>query len=167
MIYLTSSSSTQTFTFIPREFVITAVVNIRDEETDLVQSTTIPVTKLSNYAAITMNLSLVENKFYQIEIISGSSDWEDVNLEWNVAGISWEDAITRGGAEWELQTSQYQDVATAWDNESIERDVVIYRDRIFCTDQTIAQGLDEYYDVIKNKYVYSTSGDNTYKVYNG
>jgi hypothetical protein len=166
MIYLTSSSSTQTFTFIPREFVITAVVNVRDEETDLVQSTTVPVSKLSNYAAITMNLSLVENRFYQLEVISGSSDWEDVDLAWNTAGINWEEAITRGGAEWELQTGQYQDVSTAWDNESIERDIAIYRDRIFCTDQTIAQGLDEYYDVNKGVYKVSTSADNTYKVYN-
>ena len=62
--------------------------------------------------------------------------------------------------EWNLATNKWEDP-----RESVEQ--TIYKDRIFCTDQTISQRASEYYDPIKGLYKKSTSRDNTYKVYNG
>ena len=65
MIYLSDSTSAQTFTFIPRSFVINARLEVKDEETGNVQSSLVPITRLSGYAAINVALTLQENKFYE------------------------------------------------------------------------------------------------------
>ena len=43
---------------------------------------------------------------------------------------------------------------------------MIYKERLFCTNQTLSQGANEYYDVDKDVYKESTAGTNKYKVYN-
>ena len=65
MIYLSTATSAQTFTFIPRSFVINARIEVKDEETLDVQTANVPISQLSNLAAINVALTLVENKFYE------------------------------------------------------------------------------------------------------
>ena len=42
---------------------------------------------------------------------------------------------------------------------------VIFRDKIFCTDQTIDQSNDEYYDMNLGVYKENTSGNNDYIIF--
>ena len=46
---------------------------------------------------------------------------------------------------------------------NIQTQKIIYRDKVFCTDQTINQDTNDYYSVNKNEYV-SKSGNNDYIV---
>ena len=87
MIYLSTATSAQTFTFIPKKFTITGTLNVTDEETGLVQSQTVGINKLSNLGAITAALTLEEGKFYEVNISSLGSNWEDVVLFWNEINI--------------------------------------------------------------------------------
>ena len=42
---------------------------------------------------------------------------------------------------------------------------VIFRDKIFCTDQTIDQETNNYYDMNQGLYIENTSGNNDYIIY--
>mgnify|MGYP003657981715 CR=1 FL=1 len=42
---------------------------------------------------------------------------------------------------------------------------VIFRDKIFCTDQTIDQETNNYYDVNQGQYIQNTSGNNDYIIF--
>ena len=84
----------------------------------------------------------------------------------NLTTINWEQGITRSGAAWNFATNSWNETTGNWDEVRAPREVIIYRDRLFCTDQTISQGANEYYDVDKDVYKVSTSGTNLYKVYN-
>ena len=167
MIYLSTATSAQTFTFIPKKFTITGTLNVTDEETGLVQSQTIAINKLSNLGAITAALTLEEGKFYEVNVSSLGSNWEDVVLFWNNININWDEGTTPVGSTWQTAQDSWNQTGGNWDSVRQPVSEVIYNDRIFCTNQTISQRSQEYYDVIKDEYVYSTSGDNTYKVYNG
>ena len=46
---------------------------------------------------------------------------------------------------------------------NIQTQKIIYRDKVFCTDQTINQDTNDYYSVNKNEYV-SENGNNDYIV---
>lgn len=166
MIYLSTSTSAQTFTFIPREFVINARIEVTDEETGVVQTQNVPMSRLSGYAAINVALSLEEGKFYELNIVSIGSNWEDVNQYWNLLTINWEQGITRSGSAWNFSTNSWNETTGNWDTVRAPKELIIFKDRIFCTDQTISQGANEYYDVDKDVYKVSTSGTNLYKVYN-
>jgi len=166
MIYLSTASSAQTFTFIPREFVINARLDVTDEETGLVQTVNVPINQVGLYSSINVALTLQESKFYEIKVTSIGSNWEDVNQFWNLTTINWEQGITRTGAAWNFASDSWNETTGNWDDVRAPREVIIYRDRLFCTDQTISQGANEYYDVDKDVYKVSTSGTNLYKVYN-
>lgn len=166
MIYLSDAASAQTFTFIPESFVINARLEVRDEETGIVQTNLVPITRLSGYASINVALTLQENKFYEVKVISVGSNWDDVTQFWNLLSVNWEDGITRSGSAWNFATNSWNETTGNWDAVREPKDLVIYRDRIFCTNQTVSQGANEYYDVYKGVYKKSTSGTNRYKVYN-
>ena len=166
MIYLSTATSAQTFTFIPREYVINARLEVTDEETGLVQTVNVPINQVGLYSSINVALTLQESKFYEIKVTSIGSNWEDVNQFWNLTTINWEQGITRTGAAWNFASDSWNETTGNWDDVRAPREVIIYRDRLFCTDQTISQGANEYYDVDKDVYKVSTSGTNLYKVYN-
>jgi|TARA_Y100000033_G_scaffold42286_1_gene43225 hypothetical protein len=166
MIYLSDSSSAQTFTFIPRSFVINARLEITDEETGITQNNNVAISRLSGYAAINVALTLVENKFYEVKIVSIGSNWDDVEQFWNLTTINWEDGITRSGSAWNFATNSWNETTGNWDTVRQPKELVIYKDRLFCTNQTLSQGANEYYDVDKGVYKHTTLGTNKYKVYN-
>ena len=166
MIYLSDATSAQTFTFIPEAYVINARVEVRDEETGIKQTANVPITRLSGYASINVALTLQQEKFYELKVISVGSNWEDVTQFWNLLSVNWEDGITRSGSAWNFATNSWNETTGNWDTARQPKDLIIYRDRIFCTNQTISQGANEYYNVYKDVYKTSTSGTNKYKVYN-
>ena len=164
MIYLSDATSAQTFTFIPEAYVINARVEVRDEETGIKQTANVPITRLSGYASINVALTLQQEKFYELKVISVGSNWEDVTQFWNLLSVNWEDGITRSGSAWNFATNSWNETTGNWDTARQPKDLIIYRDRIFCTNQTISQGANEYYNVYKDVYKTSTSGTNKYKV---
>ena len=48
------------------------------------------------------------------------------------------------------------------DGSPIPQNEIIYKDRVFCTDQAINQNADEYYNVNKDQYISEESSDNEF-----
>jgi|TARA_B100000073_G_C23577268_1_gene510710 hypothetical protein len=166
MIYLNTASSAQTFTFIPSKFVISANIKVTDEETGLHQTKLVGISKLNNLGSISVALNLKEGKFYRLQITSLGSNWDTVGQNWNLVGINWEEALTPVGASWSTAQEEWEVTSGKWNDVREPVTQVIYTDRIFCTDQTISQRSQEYYNINEGIYKKSQSGDNTYKVYN-
>ena len=167
MVILSTATSAQTFQFIPRTFVISGSLIVRDEETNLTQTRDVGIGKLGDFADISVALVLEEGKFYELELFSLGSNWNKVTELWNDITINWNEALTPIGATWATAQEEWNLANSKWESVREEVKQIIYKDRIFCTDQTISQRASEYYDPIKGLYDASTSGDNTYKVYNG
>ena len=167
MIILNTASSSQTFTFIPRSFAISGELEVIDEETGIVQTQNIAIQKLNNLGSTSATLSLEEGKFYSMKITSLGSNWDSTFATWNLVTINWDEALTPVGDTWATVVEAYNSITGNWDDVRSPVTTTIYRDRIFCTNQTISQRSQEYYNPIKGIYKTSSSGDNTYKVYNG
>jgi hypothetical protein len=165
MIYLSTASSEQTFTFTPRSVVINARVEVVNEETGFKQTANVPISSLGNFSAISVALTLVENTFYDLKVISIGSNWDDVTQRWDLLGINWEQGVTSSGAAWNFATNDWNETQGNWDTVRQPKELIIYKDRIFCTNQTISQGANEYYNIDKGLYKESSSGNNKYKVY--
>ena len=138
MIILTTSTGDQTFQVIPRIYPDDIVLTLRDDSTN---------TEVS----------------YTLE----NQEWQDYNENWNVAEFYWNDADTSfyedGGylyitVNLALTEGRFYDL-TIKDNSDSS---VIYKDKIFCTDQTIDQDTNNYYSVNKNEYVEEETYDNDY-----
>ena len=167
MIILSTATSSQTFTFIPRSFAISGELEVVDEETQLAQTQNIAITKLNNLGSTNATLTLEEGKFYSLKITSLGSNWDSTFATWDLVNINWDEALTPVGDSWATVVETYNASTGNWDDVRTPTTTTIYRDRIFCTNQTISQRAQEYYDPIKGIYKTSSSGDNTYKVYNG
>jgi|TARA_R110000737_G_scaffold138160_1_gene169111 hypothetical protein len=139
MIVLTTSNADQTFSVIPREYVTDAEICIRDESTN-----------------------------EQICVLSTGSDWNTNTFEWQLANYDWEDevgiVITNDimyiTMNLDLLEGRFYDLKIS--NTS---GTVIFRDKIFCTDQTIDQETNNYYDMNQGLYIENTSGNNDYIIY--
>jgi len=115
MIILSTSANAQTLSVIPREYVSSFVMTVRDDSTNVAETYNISTaSQVGNYLTFTNVFNLVENRFY------------DLTLE------------TASG--------------------------VIYRDRIFCSDQDIDQDNNDYYDLNDGQYTTYDGSDNTYIV---
>lgn len=167
MIILSTATSAQTFQFIPRKFVISGSLVVRDEETNITQTKPVAINKLGDFGAISVALTLEEGKFYEVELFSLGSNWDTVYELWNNITINWDEALTPIGATWATAQEEWNLATSKWEEPREEVQQTIYKDRIFCTNQTISQRASEYYNPIKGLYKASTQGDNTYKVYNG
>lgn len=133
MKILTTSTSNQTLSFLPREYPSTVKMTLRDNSTNATTTVdTLTLTKNNDNASITNAFALVEGRFYDLNIIKGQ------------------------GQLWNTLTTQWQLVTDNWEN-IISSEVVIYKDKIFCTDQTIDQLNDSYYDINSGEYTETTS----------
>tara|TARA_R110000851_G_scaffold111654_1_gene235244 strand:+ start:345 stop:764 length:420 start_codon:yes stop_codon:yes gene_type:complete len=139
MIVLTTSTNPQTFNIIPREYVTDAEICIRDESTN-------------NQNCVTTTGAL----------------WNTNTIEWQLANYEWEDevgiVITNDlvyiTMNLNLVEGRFYDLKIS--NTS---GTVIFRDKIFCTDQTIDQETNNYYDINQGLYIENTSGNNDYIIY--
>ena len=107
MIYLSDAVSAQSFTFIPRSFAINARLEVKDEETGIVQNNNVAINKLSGYASINVALTLQEDKFYEVTVVSIGSNWDVVDQFWNLTTVNWEEGITRSGSAWNFATDTW------------------------------------------------------------
>tara|TARA_R110000824_G_scaffold164213_1_gene340372 strand:+ start:11008 stop:11436 length:429 start_codon:yes stop_codon:yes gene_type:complete len=141
MIVLTTSAAAQTLKVIPREYESEFTFSYRDDSTNVTTSTVISnaITQgnylVFNYA---FNPVLVLNHFYDVELYSDYAFWNTNYSLWENFNEVWND------------TSNFK--------------VVAYRDKIFCTDQTISQTDGDYYDLNKGQYVTTEAYNNEYIV---
>lgn len=138
MKILTTSAGNQTLTFIPREYPSSVKMTLRDTSTNASNSVnSLTLTKSNDKASITTAFTvssapLVEGRFYDLTIIKGI------------------------GANWNTFTTQWEAATDNWEN-IISSEETIYLDKIFCTDQTIDQSENSYYDINNGEYTQTTS----------
>lgn len=117
MIILTTSATAQSLSVIPRSYVSTFTLSIRDDSTNVEKTYSITnAVNSGNYLNFNniFDPILVENHFYDLKLISNGE--------------------------------------------------VIFKDRIFCTDQDIDQLNNDHYDLNSNEYLDYDGYDNTYLV---
>lgn len=133
MKILTTSTSAQTLTFVPRSYPTEIILSIRDTSTNTTTRTeNVTLTRSNDKASISHAFSLVEGRFYDLNIIEGiGALWNTYNVQWEAASDNWESIV------------------------SSEEN--IYLDKIFCTDQTINQADNNYYTINSGEYTETTS----------
>ena len=133
MKILTTSTSAQTLTFVPRSYPTEIILSIRDTSTNTTTRTeNVTLTRSNDNASISHAFSLVEGRFYDLNIIEGiGALWNTYNVQWEAASDNWESIV------------------------SSEEN--IYLDKIFCTDQTINQADNNYYTINSGEYTETTS----------
>ena len=126
MIILTTSTSEQTFRVIPRSYPDEITITLRDDSTNETTSTVIESLEWDN-----------NNDFWQL-----------ADYDWNfTGGIVIEDGYLIISNTFALTENRFYDLTITSGSS------VIYRDKVFCTDQTIS-------DYSVNDGVYTT--ENTY-----
>ena len=141
MIILKTLATAQTLSVIPREYVTTFSMDIRDDSTNVTKVYEVTTaTTVGNYLVFnnTFNPVLVEGHFYDLRLYIDYNIW---NTNFNL---------------WEAETTKWNETNTFVSE--------IFSDRIFCTDQTIDQKKNEYYELNQGQYVYNNSYDNDYIV---
>jgi len=136
MIILKEQIEPQEIKFIPRDYFANILV-LRNETTNEVVTLTPDFVVDSYYLKCNVSLDLKENTFYNLTILKNRF------------------LLT---ADNSIQTVD-SDLLTADMNSFIDEELVIYKDKIFCTNQ-----IKEDYTVNKNKYV-SNDTNNEYKIY--
>lgn len=130
MIILTTSTAEQTIRIIPRQYPNDVTLILRDDSTNTEVTYTLESMEWENTDEV----------------------WETVDMNWNSAGGYYEDkgylVIQNNYA---LTENRFYDLTIK------EGSSVIYKDKIFCTDQTIAD-----YSVNNGEYITEDSYDNDY-----
>tara|TARA_R100001369_G_scaffold2271_3_gene7726 strand:- start:3145 stop:3573 length:429 start_codon:yes stop_codon:yes gene_type:complete len=142
MIVLTPTTDAQLFKVIPRIYAAEFSMSIKDDSTniDVFYDITNAVTNV-NYLTFSQafNPVLVEGHFYDIRLYSDFNFWNTNYQLWENDNLFW--------------------------NIDRTTDATLFRDRVFCTNQTIDQMEDEYYNLNLDIYKTFNSFDNTYKVF--
>ena len=119
MIILNSSAASQSISVIPRRYDSDFIMSIRDDSTNTTEFYTVTgAVTVNNYLQFQQAFTalLVENHFYDIHLYINSSFW-NTNLElWDFYDVLWQD-----------------------DTDYVE---VLFKDKIFCTDQDINELTD-------------------------
>ena len=133
MKILTTSTSAQTLTFVPRSYPTEIILSIRDTSTNTTTRTeNVTLTRSNDNASISHAFSLVEGRFYDLNIIEGiGALWNTYNVQWEAASDNWESIVSSEAS--------------------------IYLDKIFCTDQTINQAENNYYTINSGEYTQTTN----------
>ena len=143
MIILTTSTSAQALSVIPRQYNDNEfTMSIRDDSTNVTKFYNIDTAVTSgNYLTFdnVFNPVLVENHFYDLYLYIDYNYWNTNNSFWDLYDILWQ-----------VDSGYKED---------------IYSDKVFCTDQDIDQLNDnDYYKVNKGQYSFYNGYDNTYTV---
>tara|TARA_E500000305_G_scaffold103665_2_gene99352 strand:- start:704 stop:1123 length:420 start_codon:yes stop_codon:yes gene_type:complete len=138
MRILTTSTDAQIVKFIPRLYYTEAAMIVRDDTTNVATVTDVTFTQDGDYLTLSHVFNLVEGRFYDLEFTRDPDIW----------GQSLD--------QWELEQKLWND------DEGIT--LLVYRDRIFCTDQDVDQTQNKYYSPNKNEYKSNNTFDNNYIV---
>ena len=133
MKVLTTSTSNQTLTFVPKAFPSTVILTVRDTSTNTTTRTnSVTLTRTNDKASITHAFTLIEGRFYDINILQGI------------------------GANWNAFTTKWEAVTDNWES-IISTEKSVYLDKVFCTDQEIDQLENKYYSINSGEYTETTS----------
>jgi len=136
MKILTTSTGEQTIRIIPRSYPDDITLILRDDSTNTEVIYTIDSMEWENTDEV----------------------WQSVDVNWNDAGGYFEeDGYLVISNEYNLLEGRFYDLTI-----KNELDQVIYKDKIFCTDQTIDQDTNNYYSVNEGVYTTENSYDNEY-----
>tara|TARA_B110000902_G_C13722210_1_gene365603 strand:+ start:34 stop:477 length:444 start_codon:yes stop_codon:yes gene_type:complete len=146
MIILTTAASAQTLSIIPREYVDSFSMDIRDDSTNVTKQYDITtagnsIATVGNYLNFnaTFNPILVENHFFDFRLYIDYNFWNTNYSLWNFYEVKW--------------------------NTDDGQVVDIYNDKIFCTDQDVDQlNQNDYYKLNKGQYTHYNGFNNTYTV---
>lgn len=137
MKVLTTSSEPQVLKIIPSVYVTTGSIKIVDDQT-LEEQVLDPTYSTDNdYQVIEAVFNLTEGHYYDFYKTLDFNIWNQNN------------------ENWQLNTRQ-------WDEDQKSEDLNI--DKIFCTDQTIDQQNQDYYNINEDEYVTEDTFDNDYIV---
>ena len=152
MKILSTSSNSQTIKVIPRVYTTSITMRLRDDSTNDEVYLILPSSVIvKDYLEITNIFNLKEGHFYDLKVYQIKGSYEDFKQR----------VITSGGI-FENNTCLFKflDAENLINTSDLD---IIYRDKIFCTDQTINQDTNNYYSVNENEYV-SKAGNNDYIV---
>jgi len=142
MILLTTSSTSQALSVIPRVYSGDFTVSVRDDSTNVTTFYSVTnAVQSDNYLNFNniFNPVLVENHFYDIHLYVDYNYWNTNYSLWNIYDQVWN-----------------------IDSEATED---IYKDRIFCTNQDVDQlNKNDHYDLNKGQYTTYNGSNNTYIV---
>lgn len=143
MIVFNTAATAQTFSVIPRIYGTEFTMSLTDDSTNITVFYDI-TTATTNVNYLTFNQAfnpvLVEGHFYDLRFFTDFNFW---NTNYQL---------------WENDNSLW--------NVNRTTDVTLFRDRIFCTDQTINQAEDQYYDLNLDIYkTFNATDQNQYKVF--
>jgi len=137
MIILNTSAVAQEVKIIPREYIADFSLSLRDDSTNVLQTYEITnALTVGNYLVFSNIFNLVANHFYDITLQTAYSFWNTNFKLW-------------------------QNETTLWNVDDAD-DMIIYKDRIFCTDQDVTD--NKMYDINKDQYNNYNGYDNTYIV---
>ena len=137
MIILSTSAVAQEVKVIPREYIADFSLSLRDDSTNVLQTYEITnASTVGNYLVFSNIFNLVANHFYDITLQTAYSFWNTNFKLW-------------------------QNETTLWNVDDAD-DMIIYKDRIFCTDQDVTD--NKMYDINKDQYNNYNGYDNTYIV---
>jgi len=136
-----NTNTPQTLKVIPRIYESAFQVAYTDDSTNVRTEVSISGASTSgNYLTWSQSFNplLVVNHFYDLELFSNYLFWNQ-------------------------NFSLWQNYTRLW-NDASDFINVFYKDRIFCTDETIDQKVDKYYDMNKGQFVTTTAYNNEYIV---
>jgi len=151
MKVLTTSTDAQIIKVIPRVFTDNVVLFLRDDSTNDEVSIVLPSSNIvGDYLEVSNVFNLKEGHFYDLKIYQVESYDNFKQRVINAGGVF----------EQNICLFNFLKAEELLNNSSLE---VIYKDKIFCTNQTINQYTNDYYSVNKDEYV-SKDGNNDYIV---
>jgi hypothetical protein len=139
MKVLKPKTDTQSIKVIPRNYILTTSVELRDDQTNESITYTPTVVKDNDYLVYSDSYTLVEGHFYDFLVQNDFDRWDQNTDFFNLSDNTWNDL-----------------------NFRIEKNVV---DKIFCTEQEIDQAEQKEYTINKGIYKSDTSFDKEYIIY--
>jgi len=139
MKVLKPTTDTQSIKVIPRNYILTTSVELRDDQTNESITYTPTVVKDNDYLVYSDSYTLVEGHFYDFLVQNDFDRWDQNTDFFNLSDNTWNDL-----------------------NFRIEKNVV---DKIFCTEQEIDQAEQKEYTINKGIYKSDTSFDKEYIIY--
>lgn len=150
MKHLLPISSTQSIKIIPREYSTSVTMVLRDDSTNDEVSFVLPTAVINkNYLELSAIFNLKEGRFYDLKVYQIKGSYEEFKKRVISLSGTFENNTCL------LTFLESEDLINTTDLD------IIYRDKIFCTSQSINQSNNEHYTVNKDQYK-SKSGNNDF-----
>ena len=153
MIHLITSTSEQTISILPREYTTSVVVMLRDDSTNDEVSIMFPSIEVSgNYLNITNIFTLKEGHFYDITAYKVGGDYG-----------AFRERVVADSGTFEDNTClyNYYDSLELINLSDLD---VIYKDKIFCTSQSVDQNTNTFYSPNVGEFT-EQSANNDFIIY--